>query len=215
MVRAFTLRAAPGEFVALVGPSGCGKTTTLAIAAGLDTAFDGRVERPERLGMVFQSPRLLPWRTVRQNVELVRPRAERGDGRADGLLAAMGLAAVAGHYPGQISLGMARRVALARAFAVDPDLLLMDEPFVSLDEATADRLRALLIERLAVRPATVLLVTHDLREAVSLADRILLLDAEPMRVRAEVRVDAPRDRRGPAFVEAFRRDLLDRGAAPA
>ncbi len=199
--------------MALVGPSGCGKTTALNIAAGLDAAFEGRVAfagPPPVLGYVFQNPRLLPWRTVRQNVALVLPRPARAGGAVDEWLAAMELTAVADQYPTRLSGGMARRVALARAFVVQPDLLLMDEPFVSLDELTARRLRALLAATLERRPATVLFVTHNLREAIQLADRILVLAPGPTRVVAEVPVAVPRAQRDDALVESFRAELLAR-----
>jgi ABC-type nitrate/sulfonate/bicarbonate transport system, ATPase component len=201
--------------VALVGPSGCGKTTTLNIAAGLDRAFDGTVTYAEPnpvIGYVFQNPRLLPWRTVRQNVTLVLPKARRngGGGLVDEWLSAMGLSDVADQFPTRLSVGMARRVALARAFVVQPDLLLMDEPFVSLDEPTAQRLRALLAAMLERRPATVLFVTHNLREAIQLADRILVMAPGPTRVVAEVPVPVARGMRDDAMVEAFRAELLAR-----
>nr|WP_264656873.1 ATP-binding cassette domain-containing protein [Azospirillum canadense] len=211
-----TLEAMPAEFVALVGPSGCGKTTTLNIAAGLDRAFEGSVEFGNGapvLGYVFQNPRLLPWRTVRQNVALVLPKALRGGPLVDEWLAAMDLTAVADQYPTRLSVGMARRVALARAFVVQPDLLLMDEPFVSLDEPTARRLRSLLAATLERRPATVLFVTHNLREAIQLADRILVMAPGPTRVVAEVPVAVPRGMRDDAMVEAFRAELLARPEA--
>ena len=122
---------ANGEVAALVGPSGCGKTTLLRIVAGLDRDFDGSVALPAHgmLGMVFQEPRLLPWRTVEQNVRLAAPYVT--DASLDALFRTLGLAAHRDHYPGELSLGLARRVALARAFAVEPDLLLLDEPFVA------------------------------------------------------------------------------------
>ena len=205
--------------MALVGPSGCGKTTMLNIAAGLDRAFDGTVTYAEPksnpdpvIGYVFQNPRLLPWRTVRQNVTLVLPKALRNGGGAsvDEWLSAMGLSDVADQFPTRLSVGMARRVALARAFVVQPDLLLMDEPFVSLDEPTAQRLRALLAAMLERRPATVLFVTHNLREAIQLADRILVMAPGPTRVVAEVPVPVARTMRDDAMVEAFRAELLAR-----
>ncbi|WP_286192088.1 ABC transporter ATP-binding protein [Roseomonas genomospecies 6] len=208
-----SLAAAPGEFLALVGPSGCGKTTALNIAAGLDRDFDGSLEfggQEPVLGCVFQTPRLLPWRTVRQNVALVLPKARRGDGTVEHWLAAMGLEAVADEYPARLSGGMARRVALARAFAVEPGLLLMDEPFVSLDEPTAQRMRALLARMLERSPATVLFVTHNLREAIQLADRILVMAPGPTRVAAEVPLETPRALRDDALVECVRADLLAR-----
>src|SRR6202008_2779972 len=140
-----TLKA--GTVGALVCPSGCGKTTLLRIITGLDRDYSGVVSLPDhgKLGMVFQEPRLLPWRTVEQNVRLGAP--EASDAELDALFAALGLAKHRHHFPGELSLGQARRVALARAFAVGPDLLVLDEPFVSLDAELADRLRAELVER--------------------------------------------------------------------
>jgi ABC-type nitrate/sulfonate/bicarbonate transport system ATPase subunit len=186
----FSLRT--GEVAALVGPSGCGKTTLLRIIAGLDRDFDGAVQLPAHgtLGMVFQEPRLLPWRTVEQNVRLAAPAAT--DANLDALFATLGLAAHRDHYPGELSLGLARRVALARAFAVEPDLLLLDEPFVSLDDALAARLREELAALVDSRHVTTLLVTHDVDEAIALADRLLLLSASPARVLAKVPVARPR-----------------------
>jgi ABC-type nitrate/sulfonate/bicarbonate transport system ATPase subunit len=155
----FSLRS--GEVAGLVGPSGCGKTTLLRIVAGLDRDFDGNVAFPAHgpLAMVFQEPRLLPWRTVEQNVRLAAPRATGAS--LEMLFQTLGLKAHRDHYPRELSLGLARRVALARAFAVEPDLLLLDEPFVSLDDALAARLREELAELVNRRPVTTLLVTHN------------------------------------------------------
>lgn len=210
-LRGVRLDVARDEVVALVGPSGCGKTTMLNIAAGLDHAFDGSVDcAASTLAYVFQDPRLLPWRTVRENVALALPRAERRGPRADDMLEAVEMAGLGDRYPLQLSLGMARRVALARAFVTVPDVLLMDEAFVSLDEPTAQRLRALLISLLERRPAAVLFVTHNLREALALADRLLVLSPGPGRVVAEVPVAAPRAQRSAEWVESLRADLLAR-----
>jgi sulfonate transport system ATP-binding protein len=181
-----------GEVAALVGPSGCGKTTLLRIIAGLDRDYEGSVRLPDhcRLGMVFQEPRLLPWRSVEANVRLAAPEAT--DAALDTLFRTLGLAAHRSHYPGELSLGLARRVALARAFAVEPDLLVLDEPFVSLDAALAERLRSELVELVTRRPVTTLLVTHDVEEAIGLADRLLVMSASPARIVAEVPVMRPR-----------------------
>jgi ABC-type nitrate/sulfonate/bicarbonate transport system ATPase subunit len=193
-----------GEVGALVGPSGCGKTTLLRIIAGLDTDYQGAVHLPDhgRLGMVFQEPRLLPWRTVEQNVRLAVPQVT--DDELTTLFAALGLAAHRQHYPGELSLGLARRVALARAFAVNPDLLLLDEPFVSLDDALATRLRDELAELVTRRPVTTLLVTHNVEEAIALADRLFLLSPSPTRVVAELPIPNPRSKRTPEELAAFR-----------
>jgi NitT/TauT family transport system ATP-binding protein len=187
---AFTLKG--GTVGALVGPSGCGKTTVLRIVTGLDTDYTGAVQLPDhgRLGMVFQEPRLLPWRTVEQNVRLGAPEATDAD--LDALFAALGLAAHRRHFPGELSLGQARRVALARAFAVKPDLLVLDEPFVSLDAALARRLQGELAALVTSRPVTTLIVTHSMDEAIGLADRLFLLSASPAHVVAEVPIVRPR-----------------------
>jgi len=213
-----SFRLAWGEFVAVSGPSGCGKTTLLHILAGLDRDFAGKVEitphadgSPPRIGYVFQNPRLLPWRTVHENVSLVL-RPDQNPEIADRLIEAVGLGAARDAYPSRLSGGMARRAALARAFAVEPDLLLMDEPFVSLDPDSADNLRALLLklweERWGERRATILFVTHDLREALFLADRLLLLSAAPARLLAALPLELPRDRRGDgAEIERLRSEV--------
>jgi NitT/TauT family transport system ATP-binding protein len=199
-----------GEVAALVGPSGCGKTTLLRIIAGLDRDYDGAVALPAHgtLGMVFQEPRLLPWRTVEQNVRLAAPQA--ADATLAALFQTLGLAAHRDHYPGELSLGQARRVALARAFAVEPDLLLLDEPFVSLDAALAARLRDELAELVNRRPVTTLLVTHDVEEAIGLADRLLLLSASPAKVLAEVPVARPRSAHAPGELAALREEIAKR-----
>ncbi len=201
---------ANGEVAALVGPSGCGKTTLLRIIAGLDRDYLGAVTMPAhcRLGMVFQEPRLLPWRTVEQNVRLAAP--EASEAALDTLFQTLGLAAHRGHFPGELSLGLARRVALARAFAVAPDLLVLDEPFVSLDAALADHLRSELIELVARRPVTTLLVTHDVEEAIGLADRLLVLSASPARILAVVPIERPRAIPSAGEVAAIRNEIARR-----
>ena len=205
---AFSL--ANGEVAALVGPSGCGKTTLLRIIAGLDSDFEGTVALPAHgmLGMVFQEPRLLPWRTVEQNVRLAAPQAT--DAALGTLFQALGLTAHRDHFPGELSLGLARRVALARAFAVEPDLLLLDEPFVSLDDALAARLRDELADLVNRRPITTLLVTHNVEEAIGLADRLLLLSLSPARVLADVPVTRPRTPRTPQELAAMREEIAKR-----
>ena len=190
------------EFVALVGPSGCGKTTLLQIVAGLDTEYAGRIHWPgtrdgqrPSLGYVFQNPRLLPWLSLRDNIALVLPDPKARAAHIDSLLATMGLADVAHLHANRLSVGMQRRGALARAFAVEPRLLLMDEPFVSLDAPTAAQLRRLLLALCEAERPTVVFVTHDLHEATLLADRVLFLSHPPARVVGEAEVGLSRERR--------------------
>ena len=199
-----------GEVAALVGPSGCGKTTLLRIIVGLDRDFDGAVHLPNHgtLGVVFQEPRLLPWRTVEQNVRLAAPGAS--DAALNTLFSTLELSEHRSHYPGELSLGQARRVALARAFAVEPDLLVLDEPFVSLDAALAARLRAELAELVVRRPITTLLVTHDVDEAIGLADRLLLLSSSPARILADVPIKRSNGSRSPDEIAAIKDDIAQK-----
>jgi NitT/TauT family transport system ATP-binding protein len=188
------LSVAAGSFVAITGPSGCGKTTLLNIVAGLDRDYEGSVgfgTAEPRLAYVFQTPRLLPWRTVYENVALVLPPRDPRLARVQELLACVGLGDVATAYPARLSLGMQRRAALARAFILDPDVLLMDEPFVSLDEAAAQALRALLRKLCSGRLVTVLFVTHNTMEAVALATRIVRLSAGPASIVQDSAVSLP------------------------
>jgi NitT/TauT family transport system ATP-binding protein len=184
VLQAVDLSLGEREIVALSGPSGCGKTTLLRIIGGLDTDFTGAVrwpaKTPPRIGTVFQEPRLLPWRTVRQNLLLVQVRPDTA--LADDLLDALELTPFRDTFPPALSLGMARRVAIARAFAIRPEVVLLDEPFVSLDPPMAERSRTLLLEAWRSRPTAAILVTHDLAEAAALADRIVVLGARPTRV---------------------------------
>jgi ABC-type nitrate/sulfonate/bicarbonate transport system ATPase subunit len=204
------LRLGSGEVGALVGPSGCGKTTLLRIIAGLDVDYDGtvRLPQPGKLGMVFQEPRLLPWRSVEQNVRLAAPEAT--DATLEALFGTLGLSSHRDHFPGELSLGLGRRVALARAFAIGPDLLLLDEPFVSLDDSLAARLRDELAELVNSRPVTTLLVTHNVDEAIGLADRLFLLSSSPARVLAELPVEHPRAKRTADELTALRSEISRR-----
>jgi ABC-type nitrate/sulfonate/bicarbonate transport system ATPase subunit len=181
--------AKPGEILALFGPSGAGKSTTLRIVTGLDTRFSGSVRNSaRRTGMLFQEPRLLPWLTTGGNIRLVR-----ADGSSEpdiaALLELVGLpSGIAGAWPSALSLGMARRVALARALAVDPDLLVLDEPFASLDPRLAGRLISLLEQYSAERSTTIVFATHELEQALTCADRVLVLAGSPARLAGDVRV---------------------------
>jgi ABC-type nitrate/sulfonate/bicarbonate transport system ATPase subunit len=210
------LTLARGEAGAVVGPSGCGKTTLLRIIAGLDHDFSGSVTLLDhgRLGMVFQEPRLLPWRSVEDNLRIAAPQASADE--IDALLGALGLAEHAKHFPGELSLGLARRVALARALAVKPDLLLLDEPLVSLDAALAAGLREKIAALIDEKRVTTLIVTHDLREAIALADRIFLLSPRPAHVAATLDIATPRARmtgEAAAALEQRARALIDAARA--
>lgn len=171
---------ARGETVALLGPSGVGKTTLLKIVAGIDRDFDGAVERPEKIAMAFQEPTLLPWRSALRNLTLVHP--ELSDGAAREALARVGLAEKAAHFPGQLSLGQRRRLALARAFAGRPEFLIMDEPLASLDAATADAMLTLIEESIAETGPATLIVTHAPGDAERLAARVLELRGTPAKI---------------------------------
>jgi NitT/TauT family transport system ATP-binding protein len=207
LFRDFALRIEAGEVRALVGPSGCGKTTLLRIIAGLDRDFRGSIVLPPqaRIGMVFQEPRLLPWRNVLDNLRLAAPLAERAE--LVKIATDLGLADHLAHFPGELSLGLARRVALARAFAVKPNLLILDEPFVSLDPALAARLREELGALVERTHTTTLLVTHDLDEAIGLADRITFLAGQPTRLIAEIAIEAPRRALTPDQAAATKRHI--------
>ena len=195
------------QFTCIVGPSGCGKTTTLKIILGLDKHYQGSIPEftQSKTAAVFQEPRLLPWRTVRQNVELcltaaVDPQNSQSNKSSylaglDSLYEMTGLETMLDFYPAELSLGLARRVSLVRAFAIQPELLILDEPFVSLDENTAVRLRQLLLSIWQARPTTVLMVTHNLHEAAELADTIHVLSERPSSVIETVRIEKPRSER--------------------
>jgi NitT/TauT family transport system ATP-binding protein len=208
-----TLSVREGEFVAVVGPSGCGKSTLMRLVTGLWRPTAGAVVVAGRevagplsiAGMAFQNPSLLPWRTVLDNVllplEVVRPhrarfRRERAafEGEARALLALVGLAGFEGRFPWELSGGMQQRASLCRALIHRPGLLLLDEPFGALDVFTREELWLVLQEVCRTRRPTTVLVTHDLREAVLLADRVLVMSARPGRIVAERAVPFPRPR---------------------
>jgi len=189
VLRDVSLTVHPGEVLAILGTSGCGKSTLLRIAGGLDSPSAGSVRIDgspvtafdTRCAVGFQEPRLLPWRTVAANVALGLPRGtarESGRARVAELLDLVGLTAFAGHRPAAISGGMAQRASLARALARNPGVLLLDEPFGALDALTRMKMQDLLLDVHAAAPTTVLLVTHDVDEALQLADRVILLGQE-------------------------------------
>jgi ABC-type nitrate/sulfonate/bicarbonate transport system ATPase subunit len=199
-----------GEVGVLVGPSGCGKSTMLRIIAGLDPDYQGRISRPAgaRIGMVFQEPRLLPWRSVEDNVRLAAPLAD--EAKLSALFAILELNEHRSHFPGELSLGLARRVALARAFAVEPDFLILDEPLASLDDALAARLRDQIAMLVDSRPVMTLLVTHNVDDAVRLGDRLLLLSPPPARILADLTIRTPRSARGETEIAAIKADVARR-----
>jgi NitT/TauT family transport system ATP-binding protein len=211
----------PGEFCVIVGPSGCGKTTFLRMLAGLETPSSGTISIASKGGrdpsnaMVFQGRSVFPWLTVRQNITYglsLRhvPRKDRKE-IVDRLLDIIGLSSFAGAFPHQISEGMRQRVAIARALAVDPDLLLMDEPFGALDEQTRMILQEELLRIWEDTGKTVVFITHSIDEALTLADRIIVMSAHPGRVNDVIQVpfSRPREqssvRSDPAFAELFTR----------
>jgi NitT/TauT family transport system ATP-binding protein len=210
-IRNLSFSARPGEFVAIVGPSGAGKTTLLKIISGLDTAFEGQLDLPTagRIGFMFQEPRLMPWLTVEKNLRLVAP--DVSPQRLHAALEQVGLQDCGSLFPNQLSGGMQRRVALVRAFLIAPQLLLMDEPFQSLDSPTAEQLRTQLLTLWQATKPTVLFVTHNLHEALALADRVLFLSPGPSRIVLDVPLDLSRPRSVDApAVQALGKQLQQR-----
>jgi sulfonate transport system ATP-binding protein len=197
------LRLAEREIVSLLGPSGCGKSTLLRIVAGLEREFSGRVERAGEaaaVGFVFQEPRLMPWLTVEQNIGFVDDRAyDRA--RVAQLIREVGLEGFADALPKQLSGGMAQRVALARGLYSRPKVLLLDEPFSAVDAFTRMKLQDLLLQLADHHAIALLLVTHDVDEALYLSDRVLVMGCQPSGIRQELNLDLarPRDRRDPAL----------------
>jgi NitT/TauT family transport system ATP-binding protein/sulfonate transport system ATP-binding protein len=187
------------DFIAILGPSGCGKSTLLRMVAGLDQPSTGRVlldgqavERPgPDRGMVFQSYTLFPWLTVRENIlfgQLATP------GKADRLIAQVGLRGFEKHYPKMLSGGMQQRTALARALANDPKILLLDEPFGALDNQTRSLMQELLLGIWEADRKTVLFVTHDIDEAIFMANRVAVMSARPGRIKRDLKIDLPHPR---------------------
>lgn len=198
-----SLAIAPGEFVCVTGPSGCGKTSLLRILAGLDQPSSGQLTveasatgRAPRVAMAFQEHALLPWLSLRDNVSFVLHERDSAQAHSEALtlLTRVGLQDFANLYPHQVSGGMRQRASLARAFATQPDLLLMDEPFVFVDYQTRASLQRLLLAQWEGSGKTVVFVTHDLEEAVLLANRVVVLTSHPGSVKTELRVDLPRPR---------------------
>ncbi|HEX7294633.1 MAG TPA: ABC transporter ATP-binding protein [Pyrinomonadaceae bacterium] len=214
--RDLTLEISRGEFVAVVGPSGCGKTTLLNLLSGFLRPTAGQVISSGRVRMVYQSDSLFPWQTVAQNIALGLRNVDNDEERRKQLakmLRLIKLDEFASHYPHQLSGGMRQRVELARALAGDSDVLLLDEPFSSLDYLARLRMRRELARMLEELPRTVVLVTHDIEEAAQLADRIVVLSERPARICRELRpqLERPREPTHPAVVEAVHCVLMELG----
>src|SRR5438034_2142113 len=216
-----SLSIAPGELVSLIGPSGCGKSTLLRLIAGLDTPDSGELlvgEKPitepsaER-GLVFQDPNLFPWLTVRRNIEaglVARGVLKQERGQVDKFMRLVGLEAFADAFPHHLSGGMAQRVALARAMINHPKVLLLDEPLGALDAFTRMRMQDEVLRLWRVHRTTMLLVTHDIDEAIYMSDRIVIMTPPPGRIEQiiPVKMDRPRDRSSPDFLR-LPRDILE------
>lgn len=225
-VESASLYVRENEFVALVGPSGCGKSTLLRVAAGLEQPsrgeirVDGRtVDRPGAdRGMVFQTYTLFPWMTVRENIRFPLKKSKLSEAEKDELVTRyirlIGLEKFETHYPNQLSGGMRQRVAIARALVYQPRILLMDEPFGALDAQTRLLMQELLLEVWERQRSMVLFVTHDVEEAILLADRVIVMTARPGRIKAEINVELARPRNlfdlesSPQFT-AYKHQLLD------
>ncbi|MCO6417776.1 ABC transporter ATP-binding protein [Siccirubricoccus sp. KC 17139] len=214
------LVAEPGEFVALLGPSGCGKSTLLRLVAGLEPPTEGQLlvdgvpitgTHPSRT-IMFQDPTLFPWRTVRGNAQLgpeARGTLAADSKRIDEALRLVGLAGFAEAYPHQLSGGMAQRASLARSLVNQPRILMLDEPLGKLDSLTRLAMQRELVALWERERFTALLVTHDVEEALLLADRVLVLSDRPARIRADIRVETPRPRRrDDAGLVALREEIL-------
>ena len=191
-----------GQFCCLVGPSGCGKTTLLNLLSGLDTKLEGSIRYQDGtlpnewpIGYMFQEPRLMPWLTVKQNVSIVTNQTSEELSHSEELINEMELTKYMNSFPSQLSGGMQRRVAIARAFVNKPKILLLDEPFISLDLTVANLLRKMLIKLWENQKTTIIFVTHDLREAIYLGDRILFLSKGPSQVIHDLKIDMKRPRK--------------------
>ena len=217
----FTLSVRPGEIVSLIGPSGCGKSTLLRLIAGLDSASSGELRLGDQAitgpgaerGLMFQNPCLFPWKSVRRNIEsglVARGVLARQRGEVDEFLKLVGLEAFADAYPHQLSGGMAQRAALARALINHPRVLLLDEPLGALDQFTRMRMQDEVLRIWEARQTTMVLVTHDIDEALYLSDRIVLMTGRPGRVERilDVPLPRPRHRTDPAFL-GLRNEILE------
>jgi NitT/TauT family transport system ATP-binding protein len=218
VIRQMTLQVKQGEFIVLVGPSGCGKTTLLNLISGHLKASSGIIKQEGITRTVYQSDGLFPWLTASENIGMALRSITNTTQREQELSALLDLIHLRGfenHYPHELSGGMKQRVELARVLAGDSDILLMDEPFSSLDYQTRLRMRNELIRLLARRPRTVIFVTHDIEEAAQLADRVLVLSNRPATICRELFIDAPkpRDLTHSSVIEAMKIILNELGFA--
>ena len=200
-VENISFEVCPQEFLCVIGPSGCGKSTLLRVLGGLLTPTSGEVifsGGEPRIGMVFQQSNLMPWRSVRDNIilplELDGTDSEEAHAKSQELIDLVGLIGFEGNWPRDLSGGMAHRVALARALIHDPDILLLDEPFASLDALTRERMGTELLRIWQARQKTVIMVTHSISEALFLADRVIVLSQRPGSIKLDLNVDLPRPR---------------------
>jgi NitT/TauT family transport system ATP-binding protein len=216
-LESFSVSIAEGEFVCVLGPSGCGKTTLLWAMSGLHALTRGRIlldgrpvtgPRPNEIGVIFQEANLLPWRNLRQNIRFPFEikRAKMDEQRVDRLLDETGLAGFERAYPRELSGGMQQRASIVRALAQDPAVLLMDEPFGALDAFTRDEMNLLLLRLWAESGKTIVFVTHNISEAIFLADRVVVMTPRPGRLARVFTIDLPRPRTvemtfEPSFIE--------------
>ena len=196
----FDLKINTGELICVFGPSGCGKTTLLNLISNLDNNFNGLISynnkkiTKEKIGYLFQSPRLFPWLTAKENIEFPIKQEKNSKKISSNLLQKIGLTKFGNSFPNKLSGGMQRRIALARAFSTQPKILLLDEPFVSLDNKIANQLRKLLINLWKQKKPTIIFVTHDLNEAIQLSDRIIFLSNLPAKILLDYKIKIKRPR---------------------
>ncbi|KZE68839.1 nitrate/sulfonate/bicarbonate ABC transporter ATP-binding protein [Fictibacillus phosphorivorans] len=203
-----------GEIIGILGTSGCGKSTLLRVLSGLDPYYEGNISSSDEanngVGMMFQEPRLLPWLSVRKNISFGLKKEERTSTKYQTYLDLVGLTGFENHYPKDLSGGMAQRTAIARALITEPEVLLLDEPFSALDAFTKMQLQDLLLSIWQKKKTTMLLVTHDIDEALYLCDRILILKGQPGEVFAEVQVERSKPRtRGDAYLSQQKAHILN------
>ena len=209
----FDLKIPTGELLCIFGPSGCGKTTLLNIVAGLDNKFNGFITynkkiSEEKISYLFQAPRLFPWLTAQENIEFPIKKEKNCKKISNNLLEKIGLKEFANSFPNKLSGGMQRRIALARAFSTNPEVLLLDEPFISLDNKIADQLRKLLISLWKQKKPIIIFVTHDLNEAIQLSDRIIFLSNLPAKILLDYKIHIKRPRKiNSAAVSSLKRLL--------